>query len=144
MAKPAVPITQPQRGSGRRGELEINGTITIGGSGAITAVSCEHAPGTTGTLASTRAGYGFIVKNAAAGRYDIALIRKYRNIRLGSVILQKAGGGAFGNTNANLIQWRVQTTNADATIQALLASSGADTDIASGDIIHFSMTVQET
>ena len=144
MARAAKPITMAQRGTGRRGELEISGTITITAAGAISAVSCEHAPGTTGTLASTRANYGFIVKNAAAGRYDIALISKYRNIRLGSVVLIKAGGGAFGNVNANLIQWRVATTNADATIQGLLASSGADTDIASGDIISFSMSVQET
>lgn len=133
-----------QRGTGRRGELEISGTITITAAGAISAVTCEYAPGTTGTIASSRAGYGFIVKNAAAGRYDIALLRKYRSIRLGSLVLVKAGGGAFGNVNANLIQWRVATTSADATIQALLASSGADTDIASGDIISFSMVVQET
>lgn len=140
----AVPITMAQRGTGRRGELEISGTILITAAGAISSVACEHAPGITGTLASTRAAYGFCLKNAAAGRYDIALIRKYKNIRLGSVSLVKAGGGAFGNTNANLIQWRVATSNADATIQGLLASSGADTDIASGDIISFSMVVQET
>ena len=144
MARQTIPLTQPQRGTGRRSELEISGTITITAAGAISAVSCEHAPATTGTLAASRANYGFIVKNAAAGRYDIALMRKYRNIRLGSLVLVKAGGGAFGNVNANLIQWRVATTNADATIQALLASTGADTDIASGDIIHFTMTAQET
>lgn len=142
MARQNQPITQRQRGTGRRGEVEISGTITITAAGAISAVSCEYAPATTGTLASTRANYGFCLKNAAAGRYDIALIRKFRNIRLGSVVLQKASG-AFGNTNANLVQWRAATTNADATIQALLASSGADTDIASGDIIHWSLVAQE-
>lgn len=136
------PLELKQRGTGRRGELEISGTITITAAGAISAVACEFAPGTTGTLASTRAGYGFIVKNAAAGRYDIALIRKFKNIRVGTAQLVKAGGGAFGNTNANMIQWRVATTNADATIQGLLASTGADTDLASGDIITFSMVVQ--
>lgn len=144
MARYSVPITMQQRGTGRRGELEISGTITITAAGAISAVSCEYAPAITGTLASTRANYGFIIKNAAAGRYDIALAKKYRNIRLGSLALVKAGGGAFGNTNANLLQWRVATTNADATIQGLLASTGADTDLASGDIISFSMVVQET
>lgn len=140
----AVPITMQQRGTGRRGELEISGTITITAAGAISAVACEYAPGSSGTLAATRAAYGFIVKNAAAGRYDIALIRKYRSIRLGAVVLVKAGGGAFGNAVCNIINWRVATSNADATIQGYLASSGADTDLASGDIISFSMVVQET
>ena len=86
--------------------------------------------------------YGFIVKNAAAGRYDIALYRKLRNIRVVGVSLMKAGGGAFGNAVANTIQPRVPTTNADATLQAFLASTGADTDIASGDIIHFELVGQ--
>ena len=144
MARQNPPITMAQRGTARRGEVEISGTITITAAGAIASVSCEYAPGTTGTLASSRANYGFCLKNAAAGRYDIALIRKYRNVRLGSVTLIKAGGGAFGNAVANTIQWRVATTNADATIQAFLASSGADTDIASGDIISFTMVAQET
>jgi len=136
------PIALNNMGTFRRGEIAITGTITITAAGAIASVACEYAPGTTGTLAASRANYGFIVKNAAAGRYDIALYRKLRNIRVVGVSLMKAGGGAFGNAVANTIQPRVPTTNADATLQAFLASTGADTDIASGDIIHFELVGQ--
>ena len=136
------PIVLNNLGTFRRGEVSITGTITITAAGAIASVSCEFAPGITGTLAASRANYGFIVKNAAAGRYDIALYRKLRNIRVVGVSLMKAGGGAFGNAVANTIQPRVPTTNADATLQAFLASTGADTDIASGDIIHFELVGQ--
>ena len=129
-------------GTFRRGDLLITGTITVGAAGAISSVSCEQAPGTTGTLASNRANYGFCVKNAAAGRYDLAFFRKFRNLRFLGAGIMKAGGGAFGNTSANTIQPRVATSNADATLQAFLASSGADTDVASGDIIHFAFIGQ--
>jgi hypothetical protein len=141
MAVTRPPLDLKQRGTGRRGEVEISGTITITAAGAVASVSCEYAPNITGTLGTNR---GIILKNAAAGRYDLSFLRKFKNVRPGSVNLIKAGGGAFGNTNANAVNWRVATTNADATIQAYLASSGADTDIASGDIITFSLAVQVT
>jgi hypothetical protein len=129
-------------GTFRRGEQLITGTITVTAAGAIASVSCEQAPGTTGTLASSRSNYGFCVKNAAAGRYDLAFFRKFRNLRYLGGGIMKAGGGAFGNAAANTIQPRVATTNADATLQAFLASTGADTDVASGDIIHFAFAGQ--
>lgn len=136
------PLGMGSLGTFRRGTLLITGTITITAAGAIASVSCEQAPGTTGTLASTRANYGFCLKNAAAGRYDLAFLRKPRNLRYLGGGIMKAGGGAFGNVSANALQPRVATTNADATLQAFLASSGADTDVASGDIIHFAFEGQ--
>ena len=143
MAVTRAPLVSKQRGTERRAEVEISGIITITAAGAVASVSCEAAPNITGTLAKNA---GVILKNAAAGRYDIAFLKRYKNIRFNGAWVRKNGAGAFGNTNANACSDRIGagiTTNADATLQAYLASTGADTDLASGDQIAFSYVAQE-
>src|SRR5262245_53196966 len=125
------PAITPAVGHGRPRAVIITGTITVGGSGAVSSFACEQCATSTG-----------IVKNAAAGRYDIVFMQKYRNLRVIGCGLNKASGGAFGNTNANTVQHRPATSGYSVTLQALLASSGADTDVASGDIIHFAVEAQ--
>lgn len=125
-----APLTLEQRGTLRRGEVEITGTILIGASGAVTSFSCEGATS--------------IVKNAAAGRYDILLYRKYRNIRFpGAPSILGPASAAFGNTDGNVAQWRPATSGFHATIQVFLASSGADTNTTSANVVHFSLVAQE-
>jgi hypothetical protein len=126
------PIVMQQRGTHRRGEVEISGKIVVGAAGAVTSFQCEAI------------GTGGLVKNAAAGRYDMVFLRKYKNVRLSSITINNIAGGAFGNTNANMGQWRTPTATFHATIQMLLASTGADTDVASTNEIHFGVVVQET
>lgn len=115
---------------GRRGVGYITGILTIGGAGAITA-------GATGELYTA-------VKNAAAGRYDLTFDRTYRTQpRFLGATLVATDGVAFGNVNGNTVNGRSGATNNLATLQAFLASSGADTNIASGYQIHFAFEVQE-
>lgn len=116
--------------SGRRGVGYITGILTIGASGAITA-------GATGELYTA-------VKNAAAGRYDLTFDRLYRTQpRFVGATVVRNGTASFGNTNGNTVNGQIGATNGTATLQAFLASSGVDTDIASTSQIHFCFEVQE-
>jgi hypothetical protein len=122
---------QRTRGTGRRGEVAISGTITITAAGAILSQ--------TGELSTA-------AKNAAAGRYDIVFDRVYRtgSIRFNGAMLVRPDTTAFGNTSANMIQGQVaQSAAVHATLQGILASSGADTDVKSGHIIHYEFIAQE-
>lgn len=116
-------------GGGRRGVNRITGTITITAAGAILSQ--------TGELYTA-------VKNAAAGRYDLTLDRVYRNIRFLGATLTRPDTTAFGNVSANVIQGQAGATLGTFTLQGILASSGADTDVKSGHIIGFELEVQET
>jgi len=129
------------RGTSRRGEITISGTITVGASGAVTSVTGEEAPNITGAAGSA----GSVLKDAAAGRYNITLLRKYKNIRFGSPpCILGPTTAAFGNTNANMCQWRPSGSAGQGfTIQALLASTGADTDVLSTNVIHWDIYAQE-
>lgn len=127
-----APLTMQQRGTGRRGEVEISGTILVGAAGAVTSFACEY-------MAS-----GGVVKNAAAGRYDLLFVRKFKNIRVSpSPSITGPASAAFGNTAGNLAQWRPATAGFMATLQVFLASTGADTDTTGGNIINFSLVAQE-
>ena len=124
-------LKQRTRGTGRRGEVSISGTITITAAGAIASQ--------TGELSTA-------AKNAAAGRYDIVFDRVYRtgSIRYVGATLVRPDTTAFGNVSANILEGQVaQTAAVHATIQGILASSGADTDVKSGHIIHYEFVAQE-
>jgi len=124
-------LKQRTRGTGRRGEVSISGTITITAAGAIATQ--------TGELSTA-------AKNAAAGRYDIVFDRVYRtgSIRYVGATLVRPDTTAFGNVSANILEGQVaQTAAVHATIQGILASSGADTDVKSGHIIHYEFVAQE-
>lgn len=122
---------QRTRGTGRRGEIAISGTITVTAAGAILSQ--------TGELSTA-------AKNAAAGRYDLVFDRVYRtgSIRFNGGMIVRPGTVSFGNANANLVQGQVaQSAAVHATLQCILASTGVDTDVASGNIIHYEFIAQE-
>jgi hypothetical protein len=123
-------LKQQTRGTGRRAEITINGTITVGAAGAITSQ--------TGELVTA-------VKNAAAGRYDLTFDRIYKtgSVRCDCAMLFRPDTTAFGNVSANVVQGQAGADAGHATLQGILASSGADTDVKSGHVIHYSFTAQE-
>lgn len=127
--KPPYPMKI--RGTGRRGEVLITGTITIGASGAVSSFACEFCPSNG------------IVKNAAAGRYDIVFARKYKNLRTLSCSITGPASAAFGNTDGNAVQFRPATSTFHATLQVFLASSGVDTNTTSGNVINFTIVGQD-
>lgn len=130
---PIAKYKQRTRGTGRRGEIAISGCFTVTAAGAILAGSVQSELST-------------VVKNAAAGRYDITFDRVYRtgSIRFNGAMLVRPDTTAFGNVSANMIQGQVaQSAAVHATLQGILASTGADTDVKSGHIVHYEFIAQE-
>lgn len=126
----AVRQKQNQRGTGRRAEISITGTITITAAGAIASQ--------VGELATA-------VKNAAAGRYDLTFDRVYKagTVRLLAAYLVRPDTTAFGNVSANMIQGQAGADAGHFTLQGILASTGADTDVKSGHVIHYEIAACE-
>ena len=126
----AVRQKQPARGTGRRAEIDITGTITITAAGAILSQ--------VGELSTA-------VKNAAAGRYDLTFDRVYKagSVRFLSAQLTRPDTTAFGNVSANVMQGQAGADAGHATLQGILASSGADTDVKSGHTITYHFVAQE-
>ena len=110
------------------------GSITLGSSGAIASAS-GHFP-------SASAGVFGVVKTASkTGRYTFTTDRKYKTLRVLSATIVGPADAAFGNTNANAVQVRNQTTSG-FDLQLMLASTGADTDGASGYVINYVVQVE--
>lgn len=125
----AVKQKMPGRGTGRRGEVSITGIILVGAAGAITTHTSELATA---------------LKNAAAGRYDLTFDRVYKGTpRLLSAHIVRPSTTPFGNTAANLVQGQAGATNGTFTLQAILASTGVDTDVLSTNSIHYEIAVAE-
>lgn len=127
----------------RRGVVYVSGAFTIGAAGAITAVSCDYAP----LFAGAAGLQGTILKDAAAGRYNVTLLRKFRGaLRLiGCALTNPSASVAQGNTNGNALTFRPsasQVAGQTFSLQAYLASSGADTDVITGTIISFMVEAQ--
>jgi hypothetical protein len=101
----------------------MSGTITIGGSGAITT---QDGLAIAGFTAAKTAG--------ETGRYTLTLHRAFKRIKAVHANIVGDTDTAFGNTNANLCQSRNKGTST-VDIQGVLASSGADTDFASGTVL---------
>jgi hypothetical protein len=119
---------------GRRLPAKVWGSVTLGSSGAIAS--------TTGFWASKAATIFGVVKTASkTGRYSFTMDRTYRTLRVTGVSIVGPTDAAFGNTNANAIQVRNQTTSS-FDLQLFLASSGADTDGASGTVINVEVQVE--
>jgi hypothetical protein len=144
MAVTRAPGDLKERGTYRRGEVDISGTITITAAGAVASVACEAAPNITGSAGTA----GTILKDAAAGRYNVVLLRKYKNMRLISCNMTNASATvAFGNAAANSVQFRPSATpvvGQTFTLQGFLASSGADTDFVTGTVLTFLAKAQLT
>lgn len=136
MARTAVQIlTSVVNSHGRRGPAFIWGSFTLGSSGAIASAS-GFFPITT-----TAGTFGVIKTASKTGRYSFTADRKYRTLRVVSAEIVGPTDAGFGNTNANGVGVRNQTTNS-FDLQLMLNSSGADTDGASGYIVNFLIQVE--
>lgn len=126
-------IKLPQRAAGlTRGWVELSGTITIGAAGAV-----SSSDGDAITVVKT---------GSEVGRYTLTLDRTYLKVRAqGAPGIVGPADTAFGNTDANAAQWRGIAASAVSTvqIQLFLASSGADTETTSGNVIHWSLLAKE-
>lgn len=112
-------------------------SITLGGSGAISSVAGD-LPATT-----TAGAFGVIKTSGKTARYTVKLDKKYKALRmLGAPTIFGPADAGFGNTNANLAQVRNAALDG-FDVQLMLASSGVDTDGASGYRIDFSFMVKE-
>ena len=129
-------------GAHARDYVIIMGSLTLGGSGAISS--------TTGFAPSAAAAVSpGVVKTATkTGRYTVTLDRSYKEIILLNADLVGPTDAAFGNTNANAVGFRNRTAGtgnaapASFDIQLMLASTGADTDGASGTEVHWAVAVR--
>jgi hypothetical protein len=119
------------RGTLRRGEVEITGTLLIGAAGALTSFVCEAVA------------TGGIIKTAAkTGRYTVTLLRKYRNPRfIGAPTLIGPTDAALTATDGFFLSIR-NLTGQTFDIQASQVSL-ADANPTNGNSIHFSIAVQE-
>lgn len=106
----------------------MTGTFTIGAAGAITAQMSSESSG------------GVVTKTAAkTARYDLLTYRPWDKLIVNCTIIGPADA-AFGNTAANMTGVRnlvPLSTTSQAEIQGILASTGADTDFASGTIVEW-------
>jgi len=142
MARTTPVMKMPLRGSGgRRGPCILWGSFTLGSSGAIASAS-GFLPTT-----STAGTFGVIKTATKTGRYSLFFDRKYRTMRVVGLTIQGAADAAIGNTNANMVFCRNLAALGSAAqsfdIQLALASSGADTDGASGTVVTYEVAVEE-
>lgn len=108
----------------------LSGSFTIGAAGAISASDSAKIAGATPTKTA-----------AKTARYDLLTYRPWTRIVAFANIVGPADA-AFGNTAANTVQCRNQaptSTTSQVELQGILASSGADTDFASGTIINWQL-----
>jgi hypothetical protein len=136
MARTVPRMKFPLRGGGgRRGECLLSSSFTLGSSGAIASAA--------GFFPSAAAGVFGVVKTAAkTGRYTFTTDRKYKSLRGVSVVITGPADTAMGNTAANAGCFRNVTTSG-FDVQLFLASSGADTDGASGYVVTVTIIVEE-
>lgn len=120
--------TSPAGVPGKRRVTIMTGTFTIGAAGAITAQMSSESSGGAATKTATK-----------TGRYDILTYRPWDKFVLVASIIGPADA-AFGNTAANTTGVRNVTpasTTSQGQIQGILASTGADTDFASGTVVEW-------
>jgi len=117
------------------------GSFTLGAAGALS-VADGFLPITT-----TAGTFGVIKTAAKTGRYSLFFDRKYRTMRVVGLTIQGAADAAIGNTAGNMVFCRNLAARGKADqsfdIQLALASSGADTDGASGTVVSYIVAVEE-
>lgn len=124
----AAKYKHQSRGTVRRGEVTISGTIVLAAAGAIGSQTGE---------ASTAGA------KTASGRYPITFDRTYRtgSVRCDGLTLGTTGGASIGaGATANAVYMK-DPVGTGCTIQLHLAN--VDTDGATGLLIHYSFIVQE-
>jgi hypothetical protein len=132
MASQKEITTYPEIGGAAPRERIYHGTLTLtGASGAIGSTDIQGAALT-------------VVKNAAAGRYDWTLHRGFGKIKNVIPSLEGPASSSFGNTTANACANRSVNASAGTfTTQLLLASTGVDTDGASGYVVRVTVVVTD-
>lgn len=108
----------------------MSGTVTIGAAGAITAQTSNESAGLTFTKTA-----------AKTARYDFLSYRPWDRLVVNANIVGPTDA-AFGNVAANMVQARnvlPLATDTQGQLQGILASTGADTDFASGTVIHYTI-----
>lgn len=136
MARQTKKLFAPLDGSGTfRGGALISGSFTLGSSGALASAE-GFFPITT-----TAGTFGVIKTASKTGRYSFVADRKYRKLRVVSAEIVGPADSAFGNSVANSVGVRNQSTSA-FDLQLMLASTGADTDGASGYIVSYLLFVE--
>lgn len=124
---PIAKLKQKSRGTGRRGEVTISGFFVLAAAGAIASQTAELA--TVGA-------------KTANGRYPVTFDKKYIGTpRCSGITLGTTGGANIGaGATANAVYMRDPTTTG-CSIQLHLAN--ADTDGATGLLVHYEFVVEE-
>lgn len=122
----------PSLGTNCANSKTLHGSFTLGSSGAV---ASSDIPGGFCTITKT---------NAKTARYSMKLHRGYGRLQNLVPTLEGPADAAFGNTVGNAVGLRNMNASAGtADIQIFLASSGADTDGASGYVVRFSVDVTD-
>jgi hypothetical protein len=142
MARAVTQSKWPLRGSGgRRGACLLWGSFTLGAAGALS-VADGFLP-----ITATAGTFGVIKTATKTGRYSLFFDRKYRTMRVVGLTIQGAADTAIGNAAGNMVFCRNLAARGKAAqsfdIQLALASSGADTDGASGTVVSYIVAVEE-
>lgn len=122
----------PEMGRSAPRERTYAATLTLGASGAVASSDIQGGAMT-------------VIKTAAkTGRYSYTLHRGFGKIKFVVASLEGPADTAMGNTDGN--SCCVRNVNASAgtfDVQTFLASSGADTNSTSGNIIRVQVTVTD-
>jgi hypothetical protein len=120
--------TSPAGTPDKRRLVVMSGSFTIGAAGAISSQTSQQD---SQVVVSKTAG--------KTARYDLLTYRPWDRMDVYASIIGPADA-AFGNTNANTVQCRNRSpssTTSQVELQGILASTGADTDFASGTIVTY-------
>lgn len=121
------------------GDVWLTGSVYIVAAGAIAANS-------TDTPVNTFAKNGFtVVKNAAAGRYDITFYKKFKRVKAISLDFEGPNAAAFPTTTGVSPRLRAPATAAarysSAIAQLVREDTQADADAANPSVLHIAICV---
>lgn len=125
----------PERGHPRPGKIQLEGSFTIGGAGAISAQDGLKLSGCT------------VAKNAAAGRYDVTFYKPFKALISGFVQMVGPASAAFPTTTGSDPQLRPSNgptaTSSNVQVQFKRTDTQADADAASGTVCYFYFEVTD-
>src|SRR5688572_8917505 len=120
-------ILVPSRGVVRKGQVFLSGAVTIGASGAV---STEDGTAECGAVVTQVA--------SEDGRYLVTLYKTFQKLRAPTVIMEGPADTAFPTTTGSDPQVRAVGTSSFL-IQFKRTDTQADTDPASGTVVHWSV-----
>lgn len=129
---PSTRRLKPEKGRICANEITLSGTITIGAAGAISAQ--------TGALLS-----GAVATKTASetGRYSVAFYRSFKRLKSCGAWYEGPADAAFPTTTGAIIGLR-NCLKSGFDIQAARPDTMADTNPASGTILHWVAVVAES